>query len=722
MKRIFAVLMLLCATSLTADEGMWQPSQLPELRDTLRDLGLELDPENLADLMQHPMNAVISLGGCTASFVSPEGLVVTNHHCAYGSIQHNSTDENNLIANGFLAKTQGDELPAAPGSRVLVTVAVEDVTESIMGRLPAGVEGRERYEAIENLEKEIVAGCEKDAGHRCNVYRFHGGLSYQLIKQLEIRDVRLVYAPSRDIGEFGGDIDNWMWPRHTGDYSFYRAYVDPQGHPADFSKDNQPYQPKHHLKVNTGDLSDGDFVMVAGYPGATYRYRLASEVENRINWYYPVRKRLYQSWLDTIDAAGGPDSEVGIKYASLNAGLNNAIKNYQGMLDGFSKSDVVERKRRLEAELQAWIEADDTRKARHASALAELRALVDRVQATQERGMLYEYLARRGELYRTARTLYRLSLEKAKPDLEREPGYQERDWVRIKERMARIERTFTPEVDRAFWRQFILEYAATPPDQHVTEFDEKFGIDGNSVDEAELDRHLDKLYDGTSLGDLEARLAWMDADPKEFEASDDPFIRLAVAMYDSDQVLEGEEKELAGLLDTVRPRYMEAIIAYRGSRGEPVYPDANSTLRVTYGTVKGYSPRDALVYTPFTTVRGVAQKNTGEFPFAVPEEELEAISERRFGRWIDEDLDSVAVNFLSTVDTTGGNSGSPTLNARGELTGLLFDGVWESIIADWDFIPGLTRSIHVDIRYVLWIMDELDGAGHLLREMGVDPK
>jgi hypothetical protein len=312
-----------------------------------------------------------------------------------------------------------------------------------------------------------------------------------------------------------------------------------------------------------------------------------------------------------------------------------------------------------------------------------------------------------------------LSQEKQKPDMAREPGYQERDITRIKESLNRIERTYDPSVDRACWRRFILNYAELPADQHVPDFDAWFGIEGSAIDEASLDQKLDEMYTKTKLGDPAVRLAWMGSTPTELEKSDDPFIRMAVKLFESDIELENEDKDLAGRFDEVRPRFMEALIAYYSSQGKAVYPDANSTLRVTYGTVEGYSPKDAMTFTPFTTLRGILEKDTGEEPFNAPEDELMWIRKKDYGRFYDEASDSVPVNFLTTLDSTGGNSGSPTLNAKGELVGLLFDGNWESIIADWDFIPAITRSIHVDMRYVLWIMERTKGADRLLREMGV---
>ncbi len=462
--------------------------------------------------------------------------------------------------------------------------------------------------------------------------------------------------------------------------------------------------------------------MAAGYPGSTNRYRLASEVKNVIEWSYPTRRKAFLEWLDIIDRTTSDREEAKIKYASMVASLNNSAKNYDGMLNGFAKSDIVERKTALEKELQRWIDADPERKTSYGSAMAELRELVAEAQSSQGRRFYYDSLGRNSAPLGAARRLYRLSQEKAKPDMEREPGYQERDTTRIQERLNRIERTYDAQVDRACWRGFILNYAKLSKGQHVKAFDDWFGIEGNMVDEAKLDRRLAVMYENTGLGDKETRLSWMEAAPAAFEKSDDPFIQMAVALYDGDLEAENREKDLTGRFNEVRPRLMEALIAYFDGLDKAVYPDANNTLRVTYGVVKSYSPKDAVLYTPLTTLNGILEKETGQEPFNAPADELSLIRQREFGRYLDPDLGSVPVNFLSTLDATGGNSGSATLNAKAELVGLLFDGNWESIIADWDFIPAITRSIHVDMRYVLWIMEHLYSADNLLREMGIEPQ
>ncbi|MCS6127826.1 S46 family peptidase [Shewanella baltica] len=699
-----------------ADEGMWQPHQLPAMADELKAKGLEIDAKSISKLTEFPMNAVISLGGCTASFVSPKGLVVTNHHCAYGAIQYNSTPEKNLLQDGFLAKTFADELPATPGSRVYVTEDVTNVTERVKGGLEGKV-GSDFYQGVESQEKALVAECEKEDGYRCQVYSFHGGLEYYLVKQLEIRDVRLVYNPAASVGKYGGDVDNWMWPRHTGDFSFYRAYVSKAGKPADFSSDNVPYEPKSFLKVSAKGVSDGDFVMVAGYPGRTNRYRTANEVQNQFEWAYPEGKLLRERFIEIIKDTAPEGSDERIKYESQIASLANYAKNFTSMIEFYGKSTMLADRKAREAELAAWIAKDSSREAKYGKTLAELDALIAKSKAHQERDMILSYIGSTTMLP-TARSLYRLANEKQLPDMQREPGFQERDMTRLKASMERIDRRYAPSVDKAVLFDMLKRYAALPEDKRLPALDKAFSID-KKFSEAKLSKTLDKMYAKTELGKKDVRLAWMDKSVADFKASKDPFIQFAVAMYDTDMAEEKKEKELDGELMKVRPQYMDAIIAYNLEQGKPVYADANSSLRVTVGHVKGYSPKDGLVAVPFTRLEGIVQKDTGVDPFDAPKKELELIKQKQYGDFYVKAIDSVPVNFLSTLDTTGGNSGSPTLNGRAELVGLLFDGVYESIIGDWAYDDNINRSIQVDSRYMLWVMKYLDHADNLLAEMEI---
>ena len=337
-----------------ADEGMWMPSQLPMLAKQLKAAGFRGDPAALGDLTRHPMNAVVSLGGCTASFVSPQGLVVTNHHCAMGAIQLNSTPQDNLIENGFIAADLAAERPAGPGTRIWVTTAFTPVTARVLAAA-SGKTGRDYFDAVEMAEKQIVAECEQDAGTRCSVANMYYGREFHLIKQLELQDIRLVYAPPRAIGNYGDEIDNFMWPRHTGDFAFYRAYVGRDGKPAAYSKDNVPYQPPSHLTVSTAPVKAGDFAMLAGYPGTTYRHRTASEFAEQIQWQLPSRVALFDGLLKTIAASTAGDADADVLYASTVASLKNGLKRAQGELEGLQRSDAVRARGADERAMLAWL-------------------------------------------------------------------------------------------------------------------------------------------------------------------------------------------------------------------------------------------------------------------------------------------------------------------------------------------------------------------------------
>ncbi len=710
-----ATFSLSLSSSAIADEGMWQPHQLPELESILKAKGLEIDVESISKLTEFPMNAVISLGGCTASFVSPKGLVVSNHHCVYGSVQYNSTPENNILENGFLAKSPAEDLPAAPGSRVYVTETVTNVTDKVSKGIEE-LSGKARYDAIVKNEKALVAQCEADESYRCNVYSFHGGLEFYLIKSLEIKDVRLSYAPAMGVGKYGGDIDNWMWPRHTGDFGFYRAYVGKDGKPAEYSEDNVPYVPDSYLKVSAKGVQEGDFVMVTGYPGRTNRYRIATEVDNVFNDSYPKARVHNSKYVSLIEENSEDGSKARIAYESTIAGYNNYIKNYGSMIESFKKGTMLERKKQFEKELTQWINSDGERKEQYGSVLGELSELIAQSQEHSERDRMLGYV-HRSQMISTARRLYRLAYEKQKPNSERESGYQERDLPRIKAGLERMTRRYDSKVDKAILLHFLELYAALPKEERFSEVDNVFKVQ-NGFDKATQSALLDSMYEQSRLDNATVRNSLFEQSFSQLNQSQDPFMHYAKAIFKVMKAQEDKSKALAGKLQAARPKLMSAIIAFNKAKNKPVYADANSTLRVTYGTVGGYSPQDGLVATPFTSLEGLLAKNTDVDPFNAPKKLQEQIKAKLYGDYTG-GMNTVPVNFLSNVDTTGGNSGSPTLNGKAELVGLLFDGVYESIIGDWDYNPELNRSIHVDSRYMLWVMDKVDNAQNLLDEMTI---
>lgn len=685
-----------------ADEGQWQPHQLPQLKAELKRIGISIPAERLADLSKHPMSAIVSLDGCSASFVSPEGLVVTNHHCAYGAIQRNSTAEKNYIANGFLAKTRAAELPGGPTTRVYVTDKLENVTARVNDGLEK-LSGKARHEEAKKRIKALVAECESDKIYRCSVPAFHRGAEYYRIRQMMIKDVRLVYAPAESIGNYGGDIDNYEWPRHTGDYAFLRAYVGKDGRPADPSPDNVPYKSKDFLVVSAEGLKNGDPILLAGYPGRTSRYKLPSEIRFARDVNYAAMVTDYQADLDAIAAATkGNDNHV-VRYASVVKSINNRMKKTQGLLDGFARKDLAAIKDAQDAEFRTWYgkQANASREL-----LPQLDAAIgaDMAQTTED---FFYGMATNSDLLKSARTLYRLALEKQKPDAEREGGFQERDFANIKGRLNRLEQSLVPAVDQARYASGLQRYAKTSGKARTLD----------PLLPAVAD--VPAMYQQTKLADTAARLAWMDKTPAEFQQSDDPFIKLAVRMHDVAMALEDQRKEVDGTLEKIIPQYMGAVIGWKKSQGKPVYPDANSTLRVTYGTVSAYSPKDGVTKGPFTTVEGIVEKHTGKEPFDAPKALLEAVKAKRYGQFKDPVLGTVPVNFLSSADTTGGNSGSAIVNKRGELIGLNFDSTYESITKDWYFDRDITRAIHLDARYMLWVMKEVDHADNLLQEMKI---
>ncbi|WP_413465168.1 S46 family peptidase [Janthinobacterium rivuli] len=688
-----------------ADEGQWQPHQLPQLKAELKRVGIEIPAEKLADLSKHPMSAIVSLGGCSAAFVSDAGLVVTNHHCAYGAIQRNSTPEHNYITNGFLAKTRASELPGGPNSLVYVTDKVENVSERVLKGLTADMSGRARHEAVEKRVKDLIAECETDKMYRCSVPAFHRGLEYYRIRQMMIRDVRLVYAPSDKIGNFGGDIDNYEWPRHTGDYSFLRAYVGKDGRPADPSPDNVPYQSKDFLVVSAEGLKAGDGILLAGYPGRTSRYKLPAEIRFARDTAFPLKVSELQADLAVMADATQGDAAAAVRYASVVKSINNVLKKTQGLLDGFARKDIAAIKDVQDAEFRAWYARQPNVSP---TLLAELDAAIASDMALSEEEFAWS-VATNSDLLKSARTVYRLSLERQKADAERESGFQQRDLAFIKARLARLEQSYVNKVDQARFEAGLKRYAQLAAKSHPQ------GLDALLPAPAAVAA----LYQQTQLADTAKRLAWLEKDQAAVAQSDDAFMQLAVKLQPVELALEERRKEVDGNLERVIPQYMQAVIAWKKSQGKPVYPDANSTLRVTYGTVAPYSPRDGLTKGPFTTVEGIVEKVTGKAPFEAPQGLIDAVKQKRYGQFRDPALGTVPVNFLTSADTTGGNSGSAVMNKRGELIGLNFDSTYESITKDWYFDTAITRAIHLDIRYMLWVMKEVDHADNLLQEMTI---
>ncbi|UNK49214.1 S46 family peptidase [Lysobacter sp. S4-A87] len=712
-----SLLLVLGAGAAHADEGMWMPSQLPDIARQLKAAGFKGKPGDLAELARPPMNAVVKVGGASGAFVSKDGLVLTNHHVAFGVVQYNSGTSANgsgrdLIKDGYIASDRAGELPANPDYRVLVTTGFDRITDSILAGA-RGKQGRAYYDAVDSASKAAVGKCESEPGYRCSVANMYYGTDFYLVRQLELRDVRLVYAPPNDIGNYGGEVDNFVWPRHAGDFTLLRAYVGKDGKPADYSADNVPYVPPSHLQVSTRNVKDGDFAMLAGYPGVTFRHRMASEFANQIQWQLPSRVALYQRMIEVIEAGGSKDDAARVSYASQVRSMKNTLKRAQGELDGLRRSDAARVRRDDEAAMYAWLDKQADAATTRAD-IGAAQAVIDQGVATRERDQLLAVIQSQTQLLRAAISLQRWAAEQPKPDAQRETGYQQRDEVLITGQLKQVQRRYAPAIEKALLTELLTQYQALPSAQHVAEFDAVFG-----TTPAQLKTRLDALYAGTQLGDEATRLGAMKTGSATLAKSRDTLLKAAATLLPAIQRLEEESKASAGELLRLRPAYMRALIAYRKSQGRAVYPDANSTLRVSYGRISAMDPRDGVHYLPLTTVQGIVEKHTGEEPFNAPQPLRDAIAKGDFGSTAEPSLGTQTVDLMTNLDTTGGNSGSPVLDARGDLIALNFDSNWEAVSASWMFDPRYKRAIHVDMRYLRWLLAKVYPAPHLLKEMNL---
>jgi V8-like Glu-specific endopeptidase len=702
--------------------GMWMPSQmtLPQHVENFEKMGVQLDAKTLADPLKEPLAAVVSLGGCTGSFVSPEGLIVTNHHCVQGGLQFNSDDKHDYVENGFFAASKAEEPTAGPAQHVMVVQAYKDVTHEMRDGLDAIKDPIARKDESEKRLKQLVAACEKDRPSlRCQVSGFFGGGMYQLIEMLEIRDVRLVYAPERSIGDYGGEVDNWGWPRHTGDWSYYRAYVGKDGKPAEYSKDNVPYHPEHWLKVSTQGLKPADFVMVTGYPGSTDRLATASSVKHDVEWFYPYLVAYLQERYSLAVSHLNDEGETKIKAGVQKQFLQNALAKYQGILDGLAKDpDLIKQKETLDAKAKDW--AAKPGNETYKTAIDKLEAIEQDERRTArvdfDRGVAF----RGSALLSEALSLTRWAEERAKKDADRKPGYQERDLPRATGREKQFAKNYDRTLDRAVFRLTLVRATQLPEADRpwlATLLDAK---KSQKIDEALIDKTLDAWYKGQQLEDEKLRLELLQkGTTAQLKASKDPFVKAALRVWPTVKAEEKKDDARTGDKLLVRPMYEEAV---KQVLGGALAPDANSTLRITYGTVKSLKPGStAEADWPFTTASQILAKDTGKDPFNSPKKLLDAIKAKHYGPFADPALGGeLPVDFESDLDITGGNSGSPTLNSKGELVGLAFDGNKEGLASDVVFNGATTRTIQVDARYMLWTMHYIDGADRLLTEMGID--
>lgn len=696
-----------------ADEGMYPLSEIHKLN--LKDKGLEMEIEDLFNPNGISLlDGICKVGGATGSFVSADGLILTNHHVAYYGVSSASTKEHDYLENGFLAKNRSQEIQAK-GYSVRITESYKDVSNEVLSAVTKEMALAERTKAIEKKTKQIVAEAEKEnPGKRAGVSEMFRGKTYVLFIYTYLKDIRLVYVPPRAIGNFGGEKDNWMWPRHTGDFSYLRAYVAADGSSADYSPDNVPYPPKRFLKVNPRGVDEDDFVFILGYPGRTYRHRTSFFLEYEQKLRMPFVADYYQWQINILEESGKNDRTVALKLLSRIKGLSNTMKNYRGKLQGMQRMDLVNRKVIKEKALQNFIEKDTERKKKYAHLLSELKKIYKERRAEFEREMVLNYLVRSSTLLSFASTVFKASIELKKEDIERESAYMERNWQRTKQRLLLGQKRYYEQTDKIIFKDMLLRAVKLPDDQQVSAVGE---IIGNSNSEKAINLFIEKAYAESKLMNKEVLQEALNNPEKFILESNTLFIKFAKSLY---PVFE-EQKEL----DRERKAKLDKLFALlldvkKDFLATDFIPDANSTLRFTYGYIKGYSPVDAVYCYPLTTVKGVLEKTTGKEPFDTPEKLQELIRKGDFGRFEHSKLKSVPTGILYNMDTTGGNSGSPILNNRGELVGINFDRAWEATINDYAWSKDYSRSIGVDIRYVLWLTQKFGDADYLLKEMGVN--
>jgi len=709
---ILFVLLISSSTLIRADEGMWLLPMIEKLNiGKMTSLGLKLSAGDIYNLNNTSLkDAVVSFmdGGCTGEIVSSQGLLLTNHHCGYGMIQAHSTVQNNYLKDGFWAKTKEEELPN-PGLAVSFLIKIEDVTDQVLSEIKPGMNETERNDAIDKARTAIERSASEGNGFRASVSSFYGGNYFYLLVYERYTDVRLVGAPPSSIGSFGDDSDNWEWPRHTGDFSVFRVYSGPDGKPAPYSKDNIPLNPRNWLKVSVKDLNEGDFTMVMGYPGRTQRYFTSWEVNELLEITNPNRIKIrglkQESWLKDMLA----DPGVNIQYASKYSGSANYWKYSIGQNDQLKNHDVLTRKREIESRFRDWVNEDKARLLKYGNAPDLIRSSIE---GRAEYQNAYQYLAEctRGcEIFDFTMITGRLSEAIKSGDEARITDAISR----ISNNISEIYKDYNPPTDQKTVKAMLRLYRDDVPQKFHPDFYKKV-VDRKF--KGDIDKFVDNMFK-LSIFAGKDKLNTFLGNPDLKTLENDPAVLTYKSINEIRSTLAGELAKFENDLTAGRRLWIAALREMMPEK--TLYPDANSSMRLSYGTIKDYDPRDAVTYKYYSTIDGVIDKyKPGDYEFDLPQRLIDLYNKKNFGRYASSS-GYLPVNFLTTNDITGGNSGSPVLNSNGELIGLAFDGNWEAMSGDVFYEPEIQRTIAVDIRYVLWIMDIYAGAGHLVDEMTI---
>ncbi|MCL2040619.1 MAG: S46 family peptidase [Bacteroidales bacterium] len=710
-KKLLLIVGVLCMSIFTAkaDEGMWPVSMINQQNiKEMQELGCRLTAEQIVSFnLSSVKDAIVQFGGgCTGEIVSPEGLLFTNHHCGYSQVQAHSAPEHDYLKDGFWAYSKKEELPN-PGLTVWFLLNVEDVTDAILEGVTANMTEEERDKIVAENKKALTEKASEENENRISIEEFYRGNQYLKFEYVVYKDIRLVGVPPSSIGKFGGDTDNWMWPRQTGDFCIFRVYTAPDGSPAEYAEENIPLKPKHYLPVSIKGVQEDDFAMILGYPGSTDRYAPSKRIESVIHETAPVTVECREVKLAQYRKHMLADRDVFIKYANKHAGVSNYWKNSIGQIKQLQNNKVVEKRQALEKQFSTWAALNNPNMLKYGNVLSDYDKAYAEL-SKYNRALRYHIEAglRGSEAISLAQALINANtfiVEKKKEEFEKDlPRYQKRINDFFKDYDAATDRDVTIALLNLFYQNI--------PADLQPELLQKTGKSNGG----DFTKYVDNAFK-KSIFVSEAKMkAWLE---KPYSLNNDPFMQMAQSMWNSYQALL--KKMEPALMDIERCDRLFIAGLQEMQPEKNFYPDANFTMRLTYGSVKPYAPRDAVDYHYVTTLKGVMEKEIPDHhEFDVAPKLKQLYEKQDFGQYADEN-GKMIVNFLTTNDITGGNSGSPVLDADGNLIGLAFDGNWEAMSGDIAFEPALQRTICVDARYVLFIIDKFANAQNLIQELTI---
>lgn len=706
--KIIKILILFLAVQLSAQQGgMWIPSLLEGMNEKeMKSLGSKLSAKDIYDVNHSSLkDAIVHFnGGCTSEIISDSGLLLTNHHCGYGAIQSHSSVEHDYLEDGFWAKTMNDELPNK-GMVATLIVRIDDITKDVLKDIPSSASLKEQQQLIDQHINKAKEKAQKEVWQDLKVKSMFDGNQYLLFVTETFKDIRLVGAPPTSIGKFGSDTDNWMWPRHTGDFSLFRIYANKQNQPAEYSEDNVPYDPKHFLPISLDGVSENDFTMVFGFPGRTSEYLPSVAIDQIVNKLNPPKIKIRDESLKIVDGYMRKDATIKIQYASKYARIANYWKKWIGESQGLTKSKAVEKKQALEVKFQE----KNKNKPEYASLLKDFDSLYKDIEEVAiARDYWSEVVSRNVEILNATVRLYRFERK-----ILKDPDALDKERTNLLNSYRGFYKNYNANVDQDVFEKLLTIYKDDSPQAYLSE----------SLKSAKISELSKNIYSSSSLTNLEAMTTILSGSSDEVikKINEDPGYSFGKTLVDNFyQNIDPKYQGLNLQIKAVQKVYMKALI--ETFPDEQFFPDANGTLRVTYGKVKGYQPKDAVVYQPVSYLEGVLEKyQPGDYEFDVPEKLIELYNNKDYGEYAVDG--KMPVNFIGTNHTTGGNSGSPVIDARGNLIGLNFDRVWEGTMSDYNYDPEICRNIMVDARYILFIVDKYAESQRLIDEMKlVHPK